>query len=108
MKQSCIWFFAAAMAASAPGGAAYPERPVRVIVPFSPGGTADFVARIVAEGLTRTLHQQAVVDNRAGAGSALGTQLAARATPDGYTLIVTNIALAVNETLRPDRGYVAL
>ncbi|HET7598093.1 MAG TPA: tripartite tricarboxylate transporter substrate binding protein [Burkholderiales bacterium] len=108
MKQSCIWFFAAAMAASAPGGAAYPERPVRVIVPFSPGGTADFVARIVAEGLTRTLHQQAVVDNRAGAGSALGTQLAAHATPDGYTLIVTNIALAVNETLRPDRGYVAL
>ena len=98
----------ALVAASAPALGAYPERPVRVIVPFSPGGTSDFVGRIVGEALAGELKQQMVVDNRGGAGSALGTQLAARATPDGYTLIVNNIGLAVNETLRPDRGYVAL
>lgn len=110
MKRRHIWVTlgAAAVAASSPALAAYPERPVRVIVPFAPGGTSDFVGRIVGEGLTRELGQQAVVDNRGGAGSALGTQLAAQATPDGYTIIVNNIGLAVNETLRPDRGYVAL
>ena len=71
----------ALVAASSPALGAYPERPVRVIVPFSPGGTADFVGRIVGEALSNELKQQMVVDNRGGAGSALGTQLAARDTP---------------------------
>ena len=86
----------------------YPSRPIRVIVPFAPGGTSDFVGRIVGDALTAQLGQQLVVDNRGGAGSALGTKLAAEANPDGYTIIVNNIGLAVNETLRPDRGYEAL
>jgi tripartite-type tricarboxylate transporter receptor subunit TctC len=109
MKQRdlCI-ALVALVAASGPAVGAYPERPVRVIVPFSPGGTSDFVGRIVGEALSNELKQQMVVDNRGGAGSVVGTQLAARASPDGYTLIVNNIGLAVNETLRPDRGYVAL
>lgn len=88
--------------------AAYPERPIRVIVPFAPGGTADLIARIVGEAMSRNLNQQIVVDNRGGAGGALGTQLAARATPDGHTLLLHNVGLAVSETLQPDRGYVAL
>jgi len=88
--------------------AAYPERPIRVIVPFAPGGTADLIARIMGEAMSRTLNQQIVVDNRGGAGGALGTQLAARATPDGHTLLLHNVGLAVSETLQPDRGYVAL
>jgi tripartite-type tricarboxylate transporter receptor subunit TctC len=114
MKRQYFWitFAAAAFAASSPGFAAsannYPERPIRIIVPYSPGGTSDFVGRLVAQGLTEKLGQQLVVDNRGGAGSALGTKLAADANPDGYTLIVNNIGLAVNETLRPDRDYVAL
>lgn len=110
MKRRHLWttFCAAAVAVCSAALAAYPERPIRVIVPFAPGGTSDFVGRIVGEGLGRELGQQAVVDNRGGAGSALGTQLAAQATPDGHTIIVNNIGLAVNETLRPDRGYVAL
>lgn len=87
---------------------AYPERPIRFIVPYSPGGTSDFVARIVAEGLTHELGQQVVVDNRAGAASTLGMALAAEATPDGYTIAINNIGLAVNETLRPHRSYDAL
>lgn len=88
--------------------ASYPERPIRLIVPFSPGGTTDFSARLVADGLTRELDQQLVVDNRGGAGSAVGTKLATEAEPDGYTIILNNIGLAVNETLRPRRGYQAL
>jgi tripartite-type tricarboxylate transporter receptor subunit TctC len=86
----------------------YPERPIRFIVPYAPGGTADFVARIVADGLTRELGEQVVVDNRAGAASTLGMALAAEATPDGYTIAINNIGLAVNETLRPHRSYQAL
>lgn len=86
----------------------YPGRPIRLIVPFSPGGTSDLAARFVGAKLTEELGQQLVVDNRGGAGSALGTALAAAATPDGYTLILNNIGLAVNETLRPDRSYNAL
>jgi tripartite-type tricarboxylate transporter receptor subunit TctC len=88
--------------------ASYPERPIRFIVPYSPGGTSDFVARLVAHALTAELGEQLIVDNRGGAGSALGVSLAAEATPDGYTIIVANIGLAVNETLRPNRGYRAL
>ena len=99
----------AAAATQAPTAhAAFPERPIRMIVPFSPGGTTDFAARIVADALTSVLGQQLVVDNRGGAGSALGTSLAVGAPPDGYTLLLGNIGLAVNETLRPRRGYVAL
>jgi tripartite-type tricarboxylate transporter receptor subunit TctC len=99
---------AASSLASAQSTAQFPTRPIRVIVPFAPGGTSDFVGRLVGEGLMQQLGQQLVVDNRGGAGSALGTKLAAQANPDGYTLIVNNIGLAVNETLRPDRGYEAL
>lgn len=88
--------------------ASYPERPIRLIVPFSPGGTTDFSARLVADELSRALGQQIVVDNRGGAGSAVGTKMATEAQPDGYTIILNNIGLAVNETLRPRRGYEAL
>jgi tripartite-type tricarboxylate transporter receptor subunit TctC len=88
--------------------AAYPERPIRVIVPFAPGGTADLIARILGEAIARELAQQVVVDNRGGAGGAVGTQLAARAMPDGHTLLLHNVGLAVSETLQPDRGYEAL
>ena len=97
-----------ALALVTPAIAAYPERPIRIIVPFAPGGTADLVARILGEALSQELKQQVVVDNRGGAGGAVGTQLAARATPDGHTLLLHNVGLAVSETLQPDRGYVAL
>lgn len=99
---------AAPAAVAASSTADYPERPIRAIVPFAPGGTSDFVGRLVGDGLSEELGQQLVVDNRGGAGSALGTKLAVEANADGYTIIVNNIGLAVNETLRPDRGYVAL
>jgi tripartite-type tricarboxylate transporter receptor subunit TctC len=84
---------------------AFPSRPVRLIAPFAPGGGTDISARILAEGLTRVLGQTVVVDNRPGAGSTLGTELAARATPDGYTLLLGNISMAFNAALYRKLGY---
>lgn len=86
----------------------YPERPIRLIVPFSPGGTSDLVGRLVAAKLGDDLRQTVIVDNRGGAGSTLGTGIAASAEPDGYTLIVSHIALAINQTLYSKLPYNAL
>lgn len=86
----------------------YPERPIRLIVPFSPGGTSDLVGRIIAAKLSDDLGQTVIVDNRGGAGSTLGVSIAARATPDGYTLLVAHIALAINQTLYSKLPYNAM
>src|SRR5262245_22599436 len=82
-------FFAAAMALFMPGIAHsgdYPSRPIRLIVPSAPGGAPDISSRRIANELTRQMGQQIIVDNRAGATTIIGTELIARATPDGYTL----------------------
>jgi tripartite-type tricarboxylate transporter receptor subunit TctC len=80
---------------------AYPNRPVRIISPFAAGGSNDIVARVVAPRLTTLLGQPFVVENRPGAGGVLGTELGARAAPDGYTLtMVTNATLAIAPALR--------
>src|SRR5688572_33115752 len=65
----------------------YPARPIRFVVPFAPGGGNDITARIVAEGLTHVLGKQVIVDNRGGAASIVGTEIVAKAAPDGYTLL---------------------
>lgn len=83
----------------------YPTKPVRIIVPFAPGGTTDIVARLMAQGLAADLGQQVLIDNRGGAGSMLGTELAAKSAPDGYTVVLNNIGLALNETIYPKRNY---
>jgi tripartite-type tricarboxylate transporter receptor subunit TctC len=83
-------------AASAWGGE-YPERPVRLIIPFAPGGASDFGGRVVADGLTDVLRQNFVVDNRGGASGLIGTELAVQAPPDGYTLLIGNVnTMAIN------------
>lgn len=84
---------------------AYPTKPIRLIVPNAVGGTSDITGRQVGAALTEILGVQVVVDNRGGAGGTVGTTLAAQAQPDGYTVLLSNIALAVNETLRPNRTY---
>jgi tripartite-type tricarboxylate transporter receptor subunit TctC len=77
----------------------YPSRPVRLIVPFPPGGSNDVVGRLVAKQLSVQLGQQVFVDNRGGAGGVIGTEAAAGTAPDGYTLLVVSIAHAVNPAL---------
>lgn len=82
---ACMLFTTTAFAADT-----YPTRPVRIIVPFAPGGATDIVARLVAQKLTESWGQTMVVDNRAGAGGNIGGELAAKANPDGYTLFMTS------------------
>jgi tripartite-type tricarboxylate transporter receptor subunit TctC len=77
----------------------YPNHPIRLIIPFPPGGSNDVVGRMVATQLSNKLGKQVVVDNRGGAGGVIGTDLAAKAPPDGYTLLVISIAHAVNPWL---------
>ena len=86
----------------------YPERPIRMIVPFAPGGTSDLLGRVVGAKLSEALGQTVVVDNRGGAGGSLGAALAAQAPADGYTLLVPHVGLAFNETLYPKRSYNAV
>ena len=78
----------------------YPNKPVRLIVPFPPGGTTDIVGRLVAQHLTEAWKQQVIVDNRPGAGGVIGTELAAKSTPDGHTALLGSITThAVNPAL---------
>ena len=86
--------------------AAYPERAVRLIVPFAPGGNADIIGRLVGEGMSQALGQPVVVENRAGAGGSVGAAEVARAKPDGYLLLVgSNGPLTVNPFVQPDLAY---
>jgi tripartite-type tricarboxylate transporter receptor subunit TctC len=84
---------------------AYPSRPVRLVVGFPPGGTADILARLMGQWLSDHLGQPFVVDNRPGAGSNIGTEAVARATPDGYTLIWLTTSNAINATLYQNLTY---
>jgi tripartite-type tricarboxylate transporter receptor subunit TctC len=86
--------------------AEYPSKPVRLIVGFPPGGGGDFIARLAGEALSGELHQNVVVDNRAGAGGLIGAELVARAAPDGYTLLVgTTGALSISPNLQANIPY---
>ena len=78
---------------------AFPSRTIRWIVPYPPGGTTDILARIMAQRLSERINQQVVVDNRGGAGNNIGTDIALKAQPDGYTLLLVNPANAINATL---------
>lgn len=96
----CAAIFAAAVAC--PGSVAgqeYPAKPIRLIVPFPPGGGTDILARLVGQKLTESLGRTVIVDNRPGAGGNLGAELAAKASPDGYTLLMVSASYAVNATL---------
>lgn len=83
----------------------YPARPVRLIVPFAAGGPVDTVARLFAQRLSDIWGQQVVIDNRGGANSMIGSELAARAPPDGYTLLIVSAGFAINVSLQPKLPY---
>lgn len=83
---------AASQAGAGAGAEAWPQQPVRLVVPFAPGGTTDLVARLVAQGLQDRLGQPLIVENKPGAGATVGSAAVAAALPDGYTLVMSNIA----------------
>src|SRR5688572_16255 len=96
--------------AAAPGIAAqtsqdFPTKPVRLIIPFTAGSATDLLARRIALKMSETWGQQVVVDNRPGGGGTLATAIVAKATPDGYTLLVHSIAFAMNAALYPKLPY---
>ncbi len=92
---ACASWNAAAQAASTH----YPNKPLRLIVPFAPGGSNDIMARIIGQKIGESVAQQVVIDNRGGASGIIGTDLAAKAAPDGYTLLMMSLTLAVNPSL---------
>ncbi|HEY7656721.1 MAG TPA: tripartite tricarboxylate transporter substrate binding protein [Burkholderiales bacterium] len=103
MKRSCLLQIAGAVAGLVLGGAAFaqawPVKPVRVIVPFAPGGGTDIQARLLAKNFHESMGQTFVVENRAGAGGIIGAELAVRSPADGYTILFTTASLSVNVTL---------
>ncbi len=107
MKWKSALVFAAVLIALPFAAAAqtYPAKTVRFIVPYTPGGAADILARAVGAKLTETWGQSVVVENRAGAGTNLGSEIAAKSAPDGYVLFMPTIANAINPTLYPKLNY---
>jgi tripartite-type tricarboxylate transporter receptor subunit TctC len=105
----CMAFLLAAIASFAFESAAhaqpYPTHPVRVVVPFAPGGAVDVVARTVAKHLGESMGQQFIVDNRSGAGGTIGTDIVSKAKPDGYTVLIGSMGVAVNAVLYPKLPY---
>jgi tripartite-type tricarboxylate transporter receptor subunit TctC len=85
--------------------AAFPDKPLRMIVPFAPGGGTDLVARSLSAGMAKELGQNIIVDNRPGAGTIIGTDAVAKSAPDGYTMVMSTFAHAVNPSLQPKLPY---
>src|SRR5829696_2320498 len=83
----------------------YPTKPIRFIVGYTPGGAADILARAVGARFTEAWGQSVIVENRAGAGTNIGSEAAAKAAPDGYTLFMPTVANAINVTLYPKLSY---
>lgn len=84
---------------------AYPEKPLRIVVPFVAGGGGDFIARAWADKLSETLKQPVIIDNRGGGNTVVGTEIVAKAAPDGYTLLLVSPSIATNPTLLPGLPY---
>jgi tripartite-type tricarboxylate transporter receptor subunit TctC len=100
-----LLFLAAALFIGAASAQTYPTKPIRIIVPFTPGSATDVMGRIVSERLNAAWGQPVIVDNRPGAGGSIGIRETARAEPDGYTLVLVSSGHAVNHVLYKDLGY---
>jgi tripartite-type tricarboxylate transporter receptor subunit TctC len=108
LKTNTYTFFALCASLAAGHAAAqsnFPARPIRVVVPYTPGGITDVVTRIFAQEISKAVNQNVLVDNRPGANSILGVEIASKAQPDGYTLVSVIAAHAANQTLYPKLPY---
>jgi len=106
MKSSILMLCLGAMALPAWAASPYPTKPIRIVVTYVPGGNTDVAARLVAPHLTENLGQLVIIDNRGGAGGVVGTEIVARAVPDGYTLLFgTSAGLSINPQLQPKLPY---
>jgi tripartite-type tricarboxylate transporter receptor subunit TctC len=105
LAYSGLFVTAHAQNPSTSSGQAYPVKPVRIINPFSPGGSLDLVARLLAKSLTSDLGQQFIVENRPGAGGSIGVELVAKSPADGYTLLIVQSSITVNPSLQRKIGY---
>lgn len=94
-----------AMAAPLAARAAFPERPLRIVVPFTPGGGTDIISRQLAKGLTDVLGQSVIVENRPGGSTIIGSENVAKSAPDGYTLLMATFAHAVNPAIHKKLPY---
>jgi tripartite-type tricarboxylate transporter receptor subunit TctC len=105
-KTACFLFaLAALLFAAGPASAVYPDRIVKIVVPFAPGGGTDVVARTLAQEMAKDLGANIVIENKPGAGTIIGTQAVAMSEPDGYTLLMGTFANAVNPSLNPKLPY---
>jgi tripartite-type tricarboxylate transporter receptor subunit TctC len=105
MKRLLLCALAGVLATTAAWAQDYPKRSIRLIVPFSAGGNTDVSGRLLANGLSEVLGQQVVVENKVGAGATIGTDVVAKATPDGYTLLFTTLAHSANPSIYPKLPY---
>src|SRR5262245_38157446 len=103
VRSAAVFLVAMVLAGSALAaereGAAFPAKPIRFVVPFTPGALNDLLARLIGEQLGVRLNQRVVVDNRPGAGTMLGSDLVAKSNPDGHTLLLSSAPLAINPSL---------
>ncbi|HET7160275.1 MAG TPA: tripartite tricarboxylate transporter substrate binding protein [Burkholderiales bacterium] len=106
MYRICAVILMSLCSVSSAIAAVYPERPIRLVVPYPPGGNIDITARTIAPGLTEALGVQILVDNRGGAGGTIGSELVAKAAPDGYTTLMGSTGtLATSQALYPKLGF---
>src|SRR5665647_1338169 len=104
IRSALVAVFAGATAVGA-CAQSFPSRPVRLLVPFAPGGTTDVVARVIGAKLAEIMGQPVVVDNRGGGGTIIGTDALAKSTPDGYTIMLATPDFTVNPSLHPKLPY---
>ena len=102
---AAAWLAIAALYPAAHAAQAYPDRPIRLVVPYPPGGAADIIGRTLGGKLAEELGQQVIVDNRAGGGQIIGTEVVARAPADGYTILQCSITQSINPSLRRHLPY---
>lgn len=105
MKRIVLALLATCFVSTAFAQDSYPNRVVKVVVPYTPGGITDILARVVAEGLSRSLGQQFIIENRPGGGTAIGTRAVVTSPPDGYTLLMGTTVLSINPSLIPTLDY---